>query len=1136
MHIDFRWKGWLLILALWPGISWAQADKAFRLLDSGDLTGAWSLFERAAGEVEEKGYARFGQAQLLADQAFARYNLDSAYHYLRVAEESYRALDYKHRKNWERFSISDVRSLQRDIGEKAVAAALAEKSPERADAVLAQYDRLSARQKRQLIEARNRWLWVDRDPARLIDLFRRYRADFAAYTPHLLWEMERQLFDREVGAGNWGRYAEFAERFPEHSYVRDRLMEKAEALKLKRDPKAYFQFMDNHGRTPFRALILDSLAAAVAFRGDLEDCARYANEFAGEAPDRAVWEHYYNLYKRYEFSEAAIRAFADRYPDFPLREQLRNDLDFFVGKKMEALTKTAFTMDGARDFLETYPEYPGADKLWRLYFRAYQLNHPAPEDIDRFAETHPGYPFPDSLVLEKRRIINRRAEGLLRNEGIPARNLLAFLQDYPETDRREDIWRRIYDLETAGEPDVKQLEDFLDRYRDYPFATEVMERIATKRGVEERQRFADMVDLHRAFRFLRDYPESALRPQMEALLYEWLQGSEKAENLMRFLDYFPDSPYRQEVLAQLYQVSTSSGSLADILAFEKKYPDFADRDRIEKDKALTMLPNVLGVQYREELRAPFENYIRQAAPDDKAFRALQRFLGAELAAKDWAGARSKVERFAPAFGTENERYNELRAMLSEEGPEPMRPEPISNRINTPAEEYAPFISADGRTLLFCGRFRDDNLGREDIFIAEKKDGDWQSPALLRDLSTSRGNEAPEALSADENTMLLFVNGTLGISEKTAEGWSPMQELPPTVNRARWQADARITADGRALLFASSEGAYGLEDIYVSLKEEDGAWGEAINLGPVINTAVVDRTPFLHPDMKTLYFGSEGHTGLGKMDIFMSKRLRSDSWTDWSKPVNLGIAINTAGHDWDFKVTTDGAYAYFTISNDIYLAALPRAFQPERVATVSGKLLGIDGRPLAAEIVWEDLETGEVVQVSKSDPQSGDFFATLPSRSVFGYTVRREGYFPLSGNVDFTEAVSDIKLDRDMVLATVEEMKASDLRLPLNNLFFETGKYNIRPRSFPELDRLAEWINSYELEIEVLGHTDFIGEEEANLLLSRNRANAVRRYLIERGAPPERISARGFGESQPVAPNETAEGRTLNRRVEIRIRN
>ena len=216
------------------------------------------------------------------------------------------------------------------------------------------------------------------------------------------------------------------------------------------------------------------------------------------------------------------------------------------------------------------------------------------------------------------------------------------------------------------------------------------------------------------------------------------------------------------------------------------------------------------------------------------------------------------------------------------------------------QEFVPVISADGKTLLFCGKHRNDSVGGEDIYISRHTAEGWSPAEPLRELCTKEGNEAPLSLSADGMKMILFKNGKLYMSVKGVEGWKEPELLSDAINISPWQADAMITSDGKALLFAAKKQTsheWGLSvNIFVSLLNEKGEWSEPIDLGPKINTPLMDRSPVLHPDMKTLYFSSEGHHSSGDLDVFVSTRLREDSWTEWSEPVNLGKSINTEGRE------------------------------------------------------------------------------------------------------------------------------------------------------------------------------------------------------------------------------------------------
>ena len=469
---------------------------------------------------------------------------------------------------------------------------------------------------------------------------------------------------------------------------------------------------------------------------------------------------------------------------------------------------------------------------------------------------------------------------------------------------------------------------------------------------------------------------------------------------------------------------------------------------------------------------------------------------------------------------------------------------MSEAINTvDGSEYVPVISADGKTLLFCGNFRADSVGGEDIYISHWTEEGWSSAAPIRELCTPDKNEAPLALSADGTTMILFQDGMLCTSTKTADGWQAPVQMSEKINISKWQADAMLTSDGKAMLFAAKKaGEY--EDIpsvniFVSLLDEHGEWGEPIDLGPTINTRSTDRSPVLHPDMKTLYFSTDGRPTRGGLDVYKSTRLREDSWTEWSEPVSLGKAINTTGTDCWYKISTDGKLAYFAKEGrdylyDLYTVPIPEDLQPERVATISGKITDTQGRPIVTVLRWENLETHEQVGQSHTDPADGSFFIVLPEGKNYGYYIDDAQLFPLANNIDLREQTEAVQIENNITVTTIEQMREEQTPMPLNNLFFATNESTLQPASINELERMVRILNIHPYHVEIGGHTDNIGSDTANQHLSEARAQAVKDYLVQNGIDEKRLQVRGYGESQPRAGNDSEEGRKLNRRVEIRF--
>lgn len=389
-------------------------------------------------------------------------------------------------------------------------------------------------------------------------------------------------------------------------------------------------------------------------------------------------------------------------------------------------------------------------------------------------------------------------------------------------------------------------------------------------------------------------------------------------------------------------------------------------------------------------------------------------------------------------------------------PDSIQPQLLPNTVNTTmGDEYGPTLSIDDNTLYFVGLNRWESNMTEDVFVSyrDKKTGEWSTAQLVPALSNPYRNEAPTSLSGDGRLMLVFVEGRMCFSQRGPRGWTEPQALPRYLQLGNWQADAMIAADGSALLFAANypveNGEKPSLNIFVSERDAQGHWSKPYSIGPVINTAGMERSPFLHPDMKTLYFSSDREGTLGELDVWVSRRLSDTCWNCWSEPENLGPMINTPGRDCWYKISTDGKSAYYARKNgrrhDIYRIALPEDKRPE----------------------------------------------------------------------------------------TITVLKANEA-VAIHHLLFETGSDVIMPSSLPELKRIAAFVRTYGYKVQLAGHTDNIGKPEDNIKLSQARAEAVRKQFVEYGCNPDKIKAFGYGDTQPVASNDTEQGRQLNRRVEITI--
>jgi len=592
----------------------------------------------------------------------------------------------------------------------------------------------------------------------------------------------------------------------------------------------------------------------------------------------------------------------------------------------------------------------------------------------------------------------------------------------------------------------------------------------------------------------------------------------------------------------------------------------------------------------EANKQEYVNYIWDFGFEEKnqdAYIAIQRLIEQDIIAGNWDKARSTLNEYrADISESMHPRLNALESLL-QEPLENLKTINLGDYINSEGSEYSPMPSSDGSKLYFTGNKRSAANSSEDIYISHNINGQWsKATELPGQLNTQDNNEAPQAVSVDGNTMILFGafqpnylgKGDLYYSNRTVLGWGPPKHFPAPINSEHFDVDAKLTADRKHLLFTSDRpggigeyhprgeiyngSTHGNTDIYIAELNPDGSVADVINLGDIINTPFAERKPFLHPDGSTLYFSSDGHAGLGRLDLYMSKRLNEDSWTEWSEPVNMGKEINSPFDESGAIVTTFGDMAFFASQSrdinygesDIYRMALPERLRPEPIAGIKGTVTDVNGFPIGAKIIWEDLETGDELGTAISDPKTGEFYMVFELGKNYGIIAEKEGYFPISKNINLKDAKVSQELDLSLEMQSIEELFGDDLEatgtnsliydafnlktessIRMNNLFFAYNESALLKESFSELDRVAFLLNNYPVqEVLIAGHTDSIGGALYNKRLSEARAKSVVEYLATKGVPIKKMLPKGFGMDRPVADNRTEEGRQQNRRVELQI--
>ncbi|MBD2755245.1 OmpA family protein [Spirosoma validum] len=485
-------------------------------------------------------------------------------------------------------------------------------------------------------------------------------------------------------------------------------------------------------------------------------------------------------------------------------------------------------------------------------------------------------------------------------------------------------------------------------------------------------------------------------------------------------------------------------------------------------------------------------------------------------------------------------------------PQAVDPKPLSSVLQTTPSQYFPVLTADEQTLVFTALKPE---GDEDLMVTTFNGEVWSPPTSLSPNINTPENEGTASLSADGRTLVFtacqgrkgYGSCDLYMSRKTGSDWSAPENLGSTVNTRYYESQPALSADGRQLYFISDRpGGKGHRDIWRSEFGADGNWAEPINLGEPVNTSLNEASPFIHPNGQSLFFASDGHVGMGGYDLFVA----DNGASGWSAPTNLGYPINNSEDQASLFVSANGKRAYYSYEEQkdgvsqkskLYTFDLPESLR-DRVKPVS-YLKGVVAdaktqKPLAATVELVDLKTNQVVSRVQADAQTGQYTAVLPSEGEYALYVSVPGYLFKSLSFDFTQKTKgDRSAVTGMSLSVPLEpaLAGASAKETLNNLFFESGRYDLADKSRTELDRLSAFLKANPtVKIEISGHTDDKGDTAANLTLSQKRAQSVVTYLTQAGVEPTRIRAAGYGKTRPVVPNTSDENRRLNRRIEWRV--
>lgn len=493
-------------------------------------------------------------------------------------------------------------------------------------------------------------------------------------------------------------------------------------------------------------------------------------------------------------------------------------------------------------------------------------------------------------------------------------------------------------------------------------------------------------------------------------------------------------------------------------------------------------------------------------------------------------------------------------------------------VNTSYDEQNPMVSPDGKTLFLTIRSHPMNVGGVkdpgDIWISRWSGTGWSAPEHGGDLINNRFYNGVASISADGNSLFLLNHyehsGSnirtqgLSVSHLTRQGWSKPQNISIPYFHNKSENTTGYVANDVFVYSAETYGTYGVEDIYVSIRKEDGKWSEPKNLGNTINTPFQELSPSLSKDGKILYFSTNGRKGYGSFDVYYAVR-KDDTWQNWSEPVNMGAAINSEGRELFYReVNAEGAAFYTSTLNsdgygDIKLSmentnkfvlhdtSVSASNQPSIVTdntalsatsptepyliTLYGTVQNVrSGMVVTATLNFESPSLDKIIA---SDEKG--YTVSLSQKEKYFVTISSPGFISTMEKIEALEGTKAIEMN--FKLQPIEK----GATVNLTNVLFEKSSDELLETSYHELDMVVSFLSDNPtVKIGLSGHTDNRGVHSHNVKLSQQRVNKVKAYLISKGIDSKRITGKGFGGLRPIASNDTEETRRLNRRVEFTI--
>ncbi len=578
---------------------------------------------------------------------------------------------------------------------------------------------------------------------------------------------------------------------------------------------------------------------------------------------------------------------------------------------------------------------------------------------------------------------------------------------------------------------------------------------------------------------------------------------------------------------------------------------------IRKDSAFAEAYRLAGAAYsilnQPQAALPYYRQLARRFPEAPRYRGAHLHLAEAAFAKgNYQEALAASQKYLHMVSSSDRHYQRALtirrncefALARVNDPLNFNPRPLPAPLNRFRQQYFPVLTADLKTLFFIKREKD-----EEIYTSTRNHaGEWAEPVPIDPAITSEYNEGTCTVSADGRTMVFtscmradgFGSCDLYITFKQGDSWRRPKNIGRPINTSAWDSQPALSADGRTLYYVSNrKGGLGKRDIWVSHYTDSLGWSRPRNLGPAINTKEDDIAPFIHVNGQTLYFASDGRPGFGGFDVYYAER---DGRQQWGEPVNFGYPVNTHNDELAMFITADGRHGYYSyetrqggelVSKLYQIDIPPQIALNYRSSYVAGKVYdSLTAAPLAARIELVNLSKELPASVVTSDSVTGEYLMVLTEGAAYALYISAEGYLFRS----YYFHLDSVRTSGPGVEANIalSPLQRGEKTI-LNNVLFAFDSYALTEKSKKALKYVVAYLKAHPgLQIEIAGHTDNTGTPEYNKILSENRARAVYAYMMHNGIAPGRMRFQGYGSSRPVAANANDSGRAKNRRIELII--